>query len=421
MAADEATRRRKNIEMDLITKERDRLLQRTARVYGLSFTVVALLCFVLPGAVSMTALFISLPLFVVLGLAQFRMGISRSPVWLAVALIAGLAIVVVACTAGARPSQAGFTAVVELAAASLAAVGLVLTSSAARIAALIIVFLVVGAALLLLTSDLQAPLRTAGVYVLGWVLPVLIAIWISAGVPQVSKRIASIGRAHRAERQASELEAQRRQGARLLHDTVLATLTLLAHSGVGVTPDALRQQAGDDAKLLRQLRLGTTPAPSGTASGTAEAATVGTETSPIQIIEEPVLGTTLESVKQRFGRMGLQVSWHGTGQVLLPSDILDAFLLALAECLENVRRHSGVTEAHVTITEDSKMVRAMVTDSGVGFEITDIDEAKLGFTESVVARLRDVGGNARLFSAPGSGTTVVLEVPRGDATTEGGK
>ena len=144
-----------------------------------------------------------------------------------------------------------------------------LTSSGARIAALIVVFLVIGATLLLLTSDLQAPLRTAGVYVLGWVLPVLIAIWISAGVPQVAKRIASIGRAHRAERQASETEAQRRQGARLLHDTVLATLTLLAHSGVGVTPEALRQQAGDDAKLLRQLRLGTTPTPNGTAKSSA--------------------------------------------------------------------------------------------------------------------------------------------------------
>jgi signal transduction histidine kinase len=406
MTEDEATRSRENIEMDLITKERDRLLQRTARVYGLSFTIVSLLCFVLPGAVSSTALIISLPLFVVLGIAQFRMGISRSPLWLAVALVAGLAIVVVAGTVGDRPSQAGFTALVELAAASLAATALVLTSSGPRIAALVVVFLLIGATLLLLTSDLQAPLRTAGIYVLGWVLPALIAIWISAGVPQVAKRIASIGRAHRAERQASELEAQRRQGARLLHDTVLATLTLLAHSGVGVTPEALRQQAGDDAKLLRQLRLGTNPTPNGTS--------VGTATSPIQVVEEPVLGTTLESVKQRFGRMGLQVSWHGTGQVLLPSDILDAFLLALAECLENVRRHSGVTEAHVTITEDSKMVRAMVTDAGVGFDISDIDEAKLGFTESVVARLRDVGGNARLFSAPGSGTTVVLEVPRGD-------
>ena len=36
----------------------------------------------------------------------------------------------------------------------------------------------------------------------------------------------------------------------------------------------------------------------------------------------------------------------------------------------------------------------------------------VGFTESIVARLRDVGGNARLFSSPGSGTTVVLEVPK---------
>jgi signal transduction histidine kinase len=129
-------------------------------------------------------------------------------------------------------------------------------------------------------------------------------------------------------------------------------------------------------------------------------------------MDEPVLGTTLESVQQRFSRMGLHVSWHGTGQVLLPSEVLDAFLLALAECLENVRRHSGVTEAHVTITEDDAIVRALVTDSGVGFDINNIDDAKLGFSESVVARLRDVGGNARLFSAPGSGTTVVLEVPR---------
>lgn len=392
--------------MDLITKERDRLLQRTARVYGLSFTVVSLLCLLLPGAVSTTALLVSLPLFVLIGIAQFRMGISRSGLWVAVTLVAGLGILVVATTVGDRPSQAGFAALVELTAASMAASALVLTSSAPRIAALIVSFLVTGAALLVLTSDLQTPLRTAGVYVLGWVLPALVAIWISAGVPQVAKRINSIGRAHRAERQASELEAQRRQGARLLHDTVLATLTLLAHSGVGVTPEALRQQAGDDARLLRQLRMGGTPTPS--------SETVGTETSPVQVIDEPVLGTTLESVKQRFGRMGLEVSWHGTGQVLLPSNTLDAFLLALAECLENVRRHSGVTQAHVTITDDDTKVRALVTDAGVGFNIADIDEAKLGFTESVVARLRDVGGNARLFSAPGSGTTVVLEVPRGE-------
>jgi len=125
-----------------------------------------------------------------------------------------------------------------------------------------------------------------------------------------------------------------------------------------------------------------------------------------------MLGSTLESVKQRFGRMGLEVDWHGSGQVLLPSDVLDSFLLALGECLENVRRHSGVTRADVTISDDDTTVRAMVTDAGRGFDLSAVSTERLGFAESVVARLRDVGGTARLFSSPGSGTTVVLEVPK---------
>jgi signal transduction histidine kinase len=394
--------------MDLITKERERLLQRAARIYGLSFTAVAVICAILPGAVDWFALLLSLPLFAVLTVSQIRIGMSRSLLWVLLTLLSGIGIILLFRYVGDGPSaEAGYSAILELAAASLAGCALVLTSSAPRIVLLIASFAVTAGAALLVSDGLPHMLRSGGVVVLGWLLPTALAIWISVGVPQVEKRIASIGRAHRAERQASELEAQRRQSARLLHDTVLATLTLLAHSGVGVKPDALRDQAADDARLLRQLRLGSNPTPPPEGEPF-----VSTETSPIPVMDEPVLGTTLESVQQRFSRMGLQVSWHGTGQVLLPSEVLDAFLLALAECLENVRRHSGVTEAHVTITEDETIVRALVTDSGVGFDINNIDDAKLGFTESVVARLRDVGGNARLFSAPGSGTTVVLEVPR---------
>jgi signal transduction histidine kinase len=234
----------------------------------------------------------------------------------------------------------------------------------------------------------------------GWFGTAIGGWWLGQSVPRVMQRIAAIGRAHRAERHASELEAERRQDARLLHDTVLATLTLLAHSGVGVSPAALRQQAGDDARLLRQLRLGGLPMPR--SSGVYTLEPVGDFT----------LGNTLESVRQRFGRMGLNVDWHGSGQVLLPSDVLDSFLLALGECLENVRRHSGVSRADVTITDDETTVRAMVTDAGVGFDLGGVESQRLGFAESVVARLRDVGGNARLFSSPGSGTTVVLEVPK---------
>ncbi len=390
--------------MDLLAKERDRVLQRAARAYGLGFTVASVLCFVLPGAVAgSTELGVGIALYVLLAGAQFMLGVSRNPVWVLLTLLAGLGILAVATGFGETSlGLGGLTAIQLLISGSLASVAVVLTGTAWRIIGLGAAFVALTAASLLFLSASQAPLRTGGLLLLGWLLAGGIGVWVTAGMPQVAKRIASIGRAHRAERQASELEAQRRQSARLLHDTVLATLTLLAHSGVGVTPDALREQAAEDARLLRQLRLGSTPTPQ--SSGSYQ---LGTGGDP-----EPVLGRTLESVKQRFGRMGLTVSWHGTGQVLLPSEVLDAFLLALAECLENVRRHSGVTQAHVTITDDDTTVRAMVTDAGVGFELADIDEARLGFAESVVARLREVGGNARLFSAPGAGTTVVLEVPR---------
>lgn len=388
--------------MDLITKERDRLLQRGARVYGLGFAIASLVTLLLPGAVDRTALLICLPLYLLLGVAFVRIGSTRGLGWVITALVAGAAVLAVLGVVGDPPAEAGVSAALLLASGSLPAVALVLTTSAARIAVLVVGALATGAVAVVAGETVPAiMIRTAGFVLAGWLIPVFVAVWFSAAVPQVDRRIASIGRAHRAERQASELEAQRRQGARLLHDTVLATLTLLAHSGVGVEPQTLRDQAGQDAELLRQLRLGNDPTPQVTGTSTA----VGTP-------DEATLGNTLESVKQRFGRMGLQVSWHGTGQVLLPTVVLDAFLLALAECLENVRRHSGVTQAHVTITEDGTTVRAMVTDSGVGFDIADVDAARMGFAESVVARLRDVGGNARLFSAPGSGTTVVLEVPR---------
>jgi len=367
----------------------------------LGSTIVALLSFSVPGVLPLASYLATLPLFLVMAFALYRMGIGRSLLWVILGLASGLAILVVAqIPNGHSETTALADAMVPLAGAALGAFAMVLASTVPRL-----LVLVVGAAIAVTLVQFASPhpeelSRQAVSVAVGWALAGILGYWLGASVPRAARKIFSIGRAHRAERQASETEAQRRQGARLLHDTVLATLTLLAHSGFGVTASALQQQAGDDARLLRQLRLGASPVPQSSGSYNLEQT------------EESILGTTLESVKQRFGRMGLEVSWHGTGQVLLPSDVLDAFLLALAECLENVRRHAGVTDAHVTITDDETTVRAMVTDAGVGFDLKDIDEARLGFKDSVVGRLQEVGGNARLFSSPGSGTTVVLEVPK---------
>lgn len=368
---------------------------------GVASTLVSLLCFLVPGLVEPDILFAVIPLFVVLIAVQFLIGNSRSLLLVCAGLVAGLAILAVVQIPGsAEPHAALLNAMSPLAAGGLASFTMVLIEGRWRHIVLAVAYilslgLMVSAAP---TGDLAA--RVGILVTFGWALTTVFAYWLNASVPRAARRIRSIGRAHMAERRASETEAQRRQGARLLHDTVLATLTLLAHSGVGVSADSMRQQAADDARLLRQLRLGVAVNPSSSGSYNLEP------------VAETPLGTTLESVKQRFGRMGLEVAWHGTGHVLLPSDVLDAFLLALSECLENVRRHAGVSNAHVTITEDETTVRAMVTDQGIGFVLNEVDEQSLGYKESIVGRLKEVGGNARLFSAPGAGTTVVLEVPR---------
>lgn len=391
--------------VELISKERDRLLHRATRMMGITMTVVTFLGLSIPGLVNETSL-LAAGLFGILFLfSLFRLGSDHSLLWILLGLSSGLGVLVIVQLPFATENREGLaTALVPFAGGAMAVFALLLTRSVPRILILIVAFASSAGLVLMVSADGDLLSFPLGAVTVGWTISTFAGLWISASVPRAARRIHSIGRAHHAERQASEIEAQRRQGARLLHDTVLATLTLMAHSGVGVRASALRAQAGDDARLLRQLRLGDNGVPQDFAPTTGP--------DQMSLADDDILGTTLESVKQRFGRMGLEVSWHGTGQVLLPSDVLDAFLLALAECLENVRRHAGVIDAHVTITDDETSVRAMVTDSGAGFDVRDIDSARLGLKDSVIGRLSEVGGTARLFSSPGSGTTVVLEVPK---------
>ena len=89
--------------MDLMTRERDRLLHRTARAYGMSFTGVSALCLSVPGAVSLDVYFVCLPLFALLAFFQFRMGRTLSVRWGVAAVLVGLGILVLVASPDAEP------------------------------------------------------------------------------------------------------------------------------------------------------------------------------------------------------------------------------------------------------------------------------------------------------------------------------
>ncbi len=385
--------------MKRIHKERDRLLRRLARVTGLTGAIGAFACLLVPGATSGLELAVS----AILSLAACTLVVvhtARGAVLPALGVVAcALALVnVLGAASVLDPATVTALAISSGVTAASVAIPLVVRTDGALIVLGLAGAAIISVGLVAVTGhDVRS---VAIVTVAGWAACASLGIWLDRATARASARIDEVGRAHEAERLASELEARQRQDARVLHDTVLATLSLLAHSGVGVGASALRQQAGDDARLLKQLRLGA-PLDNGFSSAIF---------SPDS--DDDVLGTTFESVRQRFARMGLDVNWHGVGRLALPTETLDALLGALGECLENVRRHSGVNEADVTVSDDDRTVRAMVTDAGHGFEPDTVDGGRLGYAESVVGRLNTVGGRARIFSSPGSGTTVMLEVPK---------
>ena len=196
--------------VELIAKERDRLLLRSARAIGLASTILALLCLSVPGVVIGLTLASILPLFAVLLFCLVRVGFSHSIVWVVLGILAGLAILVVLQQPISGPPTVGMrSALVPLAGGAIASFAIVLTSTAARFAVLI-VSLVASTVLAELAIGERQFITTEGAsIVLGWIILTVLGYWLSASIPRAARRIYSIGRAHRAERQASETEAQR--------------------------------------------------------------------------------------------------------------------------------------------------------------------------------------------------------------------
>ena len=85
------------------------------------------------------------------------------------------------------------------------------------------------------------------------------------------------------------------------------------------------------------------------------------------------------------------------------------------EALTNVRKHSGATEVLTTVEFGDGVVRIKVTDNGRGFTVptrTDdlVETGKLGLT-GMLERAHLAGGTVEVQSQPGTGTTVVAEIP----------
>jgi signal transduction histidine kinase len=109
--------------------------------------------------------------------------------------------------------------------------------------------------------------------------------------------------------------------------------------------------------------------------------------------------------------LSIHVTGSGPGVYRLDPDVARALVGSLSAAFENVLRHSGASVAELEVIYNDDVITLMVTDQGTGFDLAGVAPDRLGVRASMVDRLESVGGSARIWSSPGSGTSVMLTVP----------
>jgi signal transduction histidine kinase len=204
-------------------------------------------------------------------------------------------------------------------------------------------------------------------------------------------------RAERALHRATEIEAasrERERLARTIHDSVLQVLAMVQRRGAEAGGEAaeLGRLAGEQEAALRALVAGDEQASAG--SGELDlSAHLSREASALVSVITPA------------------------EPVILTEQAVTETTAAVRAAIDNVRRHCGATtRAWVLVDDEGAAVTVTIRDDGPGIPAgrlaQAVAEGRLGVSQSISGRLKDLGGSADISSTPGAGTEVRLRVPR---------
>jgi signal transduction histidine kinase len=97
-------------------------------------------------------------------------------------------------------------------------------------------------------------------------------------------------------------------------------------------------------------------------------------------------------------------------ELVLTSEQRYSFFLAFKETINNVARHSGATELHLSIHAENGSVKFLVKDNGCGF-VMGSELAGADGLRNIRERIERMGGQCEITSEQGKGTCVSLCVP----------
>lgn len=198
--------------------------------------------------------------------------------------------------------------------------------------------------------------------------------------------------------QARQIEIARgieNRSVALLHDTVLNDLALIINGPEQLDSRTTERMLADVKTMSDSSILAEIP--------TAETLDAG----------DAALRNQVMAIVSDFQWRGLSVEVTGdTGaEFRMTPDVVTAASGALRASLENVLAHSGADSAEIIVSLSDSAVTWTVNDAGKGFDISTVGADRLGLRSSMFGRVESVGGTVKVWSAPGSGTSVLFSLP----------
>jgi signal transduction histidine kinase/ABC-type uncharacterized transport system substrate-binding protein len=202
------------------------------------------------------------------------------------------------------------------------------------------------------------------------------------------------------------INAQEKERSRLaseLHDDFSQRLALLA-LGLENAADALQESPRSARQQLHELLN--------------SASEIGAD---IHTVSHRLHSATLENLgltpgidalcKEFSGRHGIKIDFSSEN---IPKGVNPDVALCLfrivQEALQNLRKHSGVVKAEVSLRRIGNRILVSIRDEGKGFDAKVNGEPGLGI-RSMRERARFAGGYLKIYSEPGKGTRIEATVP----------
>lgn len=224
-----------------------------------------------------------------------------------------------------------------------------------------------------MASIVSVVLTLAGVLVLG--IPIWLRLWDALLESRAEARA----------------EAERAEIASRLHDSVLQTLALIQKQADD--PQKVIRLARSQERQLRQWLFG---------SENTEPKTTFT-----------ALGRACAEVEDLFGLRIVPVT---VGADVPLTDETRSAVLAARESMVNAAKHANVNSVDV-YAECFDGVDIYIRDRGPGFVMEEIPQDRHGVRDSIIGRVRRVGGEV-VIDSNNEGTEVHIHVPKGEEKPE---